>query len=178
MNLYLSGMIGSGKTTIGRGLCSRLGLEFRDLDQEMDRRLGYSFHRLVAEEGWLAFRELEYRICKDFSRDRGCIVCLGGGTIRYEWNRDIFRGTGIMMLLEADEQTLVERVSRADRPRVNQDTDLAGDVRKMWEMYADRYRSAADIIYRTDRKTIDQEIDELTDLIRNDERFSGMKEWM
>lgn len=178
MNLYLSGMIGSGKTTIGRALSSRLNLGFRDLDQEMDQHLGYSFHKLVAEEGWLAFRELEYSICKNFARDRGVIVCLGGGTIRYEWNRDLFRDTGLVVHLEANEDTIIERVQQADRPRVNPGTDLKEDVYRMWAMYADRYRSAADIIYRTDEKSLDEEIDELIDLIRRDERFAPLREWM
>jgi shikimate kinase len=56
-------MIGSGKTAIGERLAVRLGRAFYDLDREMDQELGYSFHRLVQEQGWLAFRELEYDIC-------------------------------------------------------------------------------------------------------------------
>ena len=51
MNLYLCGMIGSGKTTIGTALAKQLGIRFLDLDQEIDARLRYSFHRLVAEQG-------------------------------------------------------------------------------------------------------------------------------
>lgn len=49
MNVYLCGMIGSGKTTIGTALAKQLGIRFLDLDQEINARLGYSFHRLVAE---------------------------------------------------------------------------------------------------------------------------------
>ena len=56
-------MIGSGKTTIGEGLAKTLQLDFYDLDQEMDRILGHSFHKLVEDKGWVAFRELEYSIC-------------------------------------------------------------------------------------------------------------------
>lgn len=88
MNLYFCGMIGSGKTTLGNRLADLVGLPFRDLDHEMDGRLGYSFHRLVREQGWLAFRELEYAICRDFSRTDHSIICLGGGTVR------VFRAEG------------------------------------------------------------------------------------
>ncbi|MFW6288863.1 MAG: shikimate kinase [Spirochaetota bacterium] len=174
MNLYLAGMIGSGKSTIGALLGDRLGLSLLDLDREMDAKLGYSFHRLVAEQGWLAFRELEYSICKDFAAQRGAIVCLGGGTVRYEWNRDAIRGTGPVILLEAREETLVERVSAADRPRVTPGTDLAADIRAMWRTYADRYRGAADYIYRTDEKPLGEEIDELERIIRREPLFSGL----
>ena len=85
MNVYFCGMIGTGKTTIGLQLAEKLKLGFADLDREMDKRLGYSFHRLVAEEGWLAFRELEYAICRDFSLQTDSVICLGGGTVRYDY---------------------------------------------------------------------------------------------
>lgn len=78
MNIYFCGMIGSGKTTIGKRLAQSLALDFYDLDQEMDRILGYSFHRLVEDEGWVAFRELEYSICKRFAAIDNAIICLGG----------------------------------------------------------------------------------------------------
>ncbi|MEX2443785.1 MAG: shikimate kinase [Alkalispirochaeta sp.] len=167
MNLYLSGMIGSGKTTVGRELSARTKLHFVDLDQEMDGRLGYSFHQLVHERGWVPFRELEYSICKYFADLTDTIVCLGGGTIRYEWNRDAIAGTGPVVLLEAREETLIERVSIAERPRVHSDTDLAGDIRRMWREYGDRYRSSADHIISTDGRTLDEEIADLIAVIRN-----------
>ena len=67
MNVYLSGLIGSGKTTLGRRLAARLGRPFLDLDRELDGDLGRSFHELVREQGWLAFREREYEIVKRFA---------------------------------------------------------------------------------------------------------------
>jgi shikimate kinase len=73
-------MIGSGKTAIGERLAARLGRPFLDLDCEMDRELGRSFHYLVREQGWLAFRELEYALCKRFAAMRG-IVCGRGGSV-------------------------------------------------------------------------------------------------
>ena len=55
MNVYLSGLIGAGKTTLGERLAARLGRPFFDLDREMNVALGRSFHDLVREQGWLAF---------------------------------------------------------------------------------------------------------------------------
>nr|MBP7495036.1 hypothetical protein [Spirochaetales bacterium] len=74
MNIYFCGMIGSGKTSLGINLAKKLGLKFYDLDQEMDSVLGYSFHQLVEEQGWVAFRELEYSLCKSFSRTSNAII--------------------------------------------------------------------------------------------------------
>src|SRR5512136_565569 len=131
-NIYLCGMIGCGKTAIGERLAAKLGRLFYDLDREMDRELGYSFHRLVQDQGWLAFRELEYDICKRFAGIPRIVVALGGGTPRYAWNRDILRGTGVTILLDADQKTLADRVRQADRPRVNPGVSLEEDLERIW----------------------------------------------
>lgn len=165
-NIYFCGMIGSGKTTVGIRLASELGLAFFDLDREMDRILGYSFHRLVAEQGWVAFRELEYGICKRFAGMQGALVCLGGGTVRYEWNMDVLRGTGSFVLLTATLPELARRVRAADRPRVNPGVSLEEDLQKIWSQSVDKYRAAADLTVDTDGKDIEETVAELRPLLR------------
>jgi shikimate kinase len=166
-NIYLCGMIGSGKTTIGMRLARELRLAFYDLDQEMDRSLGHSFHELVQEKGWLAFRELEYSICKRFSRLERAVVSLGGGTVRYEWNRDVLGGTGLTILLTASLPELARRVHAADRPRVNPGTSLEEDLLRIWEASGRTYYAAADVVYDTDQKGIEQAVAELKTIIRD-----------
>ncbi len=166
MNVYFCGMIGSGKTTVGIRLARRLELDFLDLDREMDRILGYSFHRLVSEKGWLAFRELEYSICKSFAARDRTVICLGGGTVRYEWNRDILRGTGFTILLTASLEELARRVRLADRPRVNRGTSLEEDLGIMWETARDKYYMAADAVFDTEEMNIDDTLDELERVVR------------
>ena len=166
MNVYLSGMIGCGKTALGERLAARLGRPFYDLDREMDRELGYSFHRLVQEQGWLKFREIEYDICARFAGMQSVVAALGGGTPRYAWNRDILRGTGVTILLEADLSTLANRVRAADRPRVNPDVSLEEDLQRIWTTAGQLYRKAADVIYRTDAgKDVDTEVTELLHIL-------------
>jgi shikimate kinase len=165
-NIYLCGMIGSGKTTIGRRLAEALEWPFCDLDREMDRILGYSFHRLVQEKGWVAFRELEYSICKRFARRQRSLICLGGGTVRYEWNLDVLRGTGFFVLLTAPLDELVRRVRGEQRPRVNIGATLEEDLRTIWEQSEEKYRRAADVIVDTGGKTIAAVVAELQSVIR------------
>jgi shikimate kinase len=166
-NIYFCGMIGSGKTTIGSRLAHELELPFYDLDQEMDRILGYSFHRLVQQQGWVAFRELEYAICKRFAQREKSLICLGGGTVRYEWNMDVLQGTGLIILLTASLEELARRVRMADRPRVNIGTTLEEDLQKIWSESEDKYRRAADIVCPTDGKSIDETVTELGKVIRD-----------
>ena len=165
MNIYFCGMIGSGKTTIGKQLAQTLELDFYDLDQEMDLILGHSFHQLVEEEGWVAFRELEYSVCKRFARLENSIICLGGGTVRYEWNLDAIRGSGLVILLTASLEELIRRVKLADRPRVNVGTTVEEDIRMIWQKSKDKYYGAADLVYATDQKSIEEEVRELKQVV-------------
>lgn len=165
MNVYLSGLIGSGKSTLGARLAARLGRPFHDLDREMDAALGRSFHDLVREQGWLAFREREYRIVKRFAGLAGVVCALGGGTVRYEWNRDALRGTGVIVFLEAELATLAARVRAADRPRVNPGVSLEDDLASIWASAEPHYR-AADLTYRTDAgRSVDEEVEDLARLL-------------
>jgi shikimate kinase len=166
MNIYFCGMIGSGKTAVGELLAQRLGWSSFDLDREMDRELGSSFHELVREQGWLAFRELEYKICKRFSQMDKTVIALGGGTVRYQWNTDILRGTGIMILLESDLPILADRVRKVDRPRVNPGVSLEEDLERIWSNASHLYRQCADIIYHTDLgKSVPQEVQEILEIL-------------
>ena len=168
MNTYLSGMIGSGKTTIGLKLAEELNRSFYDLDREMDNILGYSFHKLVQEKGWVAFRELEYSICKKFTSYENSIIGLGGGTVRYDWNIDALRGSGNIILLETPIGELIRRVTLSDRPRVNPETTLAEDISIIWKSYKDLYHNSADIVYTTAGKSLEKEVAELKEIINND----------
>ena len=167
MNIYLSGMIGAGKTTVGKSLALRLGWAFDDLDRAMKTLEGKTFREVVSEEGWLKFREYEYEICKGFSKLDRTIVALGGGTVRYEWNRDVLSGTGINILLVADLDVLADRVRENDRPRVNTGSTLEQDICRIWDTHQEKYFRFADIVYQTDAgKTVDEEVEELAALLR------------
>jgi shikimate kinase len=173
MNIYLTGLIGSGKTTLGRGIARRLELPFDDLDQAIGRLAGKPFRKVVEEDGWLAYRSFEYRVCKMYANSTREVFGLGGGTPRYEWNRDILRGTGITILLVADLHVLAERVRDHDRPRVHQGTTLAEDLARMWGEHKESYLGFADIVYSTDQgKSIESEIQELMDILRQEHNIA------
>jgi shikimate kinase len=96
---------------------------------------------------------------------KNAIICLGGGTVRYEWNMDVLKGTGLIILLTASTEELIRRVKPADRPRVNVGTILEEDIRMMWQTSKDKYYNAADIVYQTDQKEIEEEIRELKQMV-------------
>ncbi len=167
MNVYLAGVIGAGKTTVGRLLAERLGWSFQDLDPAMELDAGKSFHQVVADEGWLGFRVREYRICKGFASMDRAVVALGGGTVRYEWNRDVLKGTGVNVLLTAELDVIADRVRVHDRPRVHPGTTLEEDLALIWGQNKELYLSWADLVYRTDQgKTASEEADDLIRILQ------------
>lgn len=174
MNLYLCGMIGSGKTAVGLAISKRLQWPFFDLDRIMEEEAGKRIHDIVAEETWLGFREREYAICKRFSKMKHSVIALGGGTVRYEWNRDVLKGSGPVVLLAARLKALAERVRKNDRPRVNPGATLEQDLSVLWKNFKHLYYLAADFTYRTDQgKPVLQEADEIIRILR--QRVPGFK---
>ncbi len=153
-NLYLCGMRGTGKTALGRMLASELEVPFLDLDLEIDRLLGYPHARLIAEQGWLAFRELEYDTCKRLARREKSLIALGGGTVRYAWNRDLLRGTGFFVLLTAPVEELARRLQSERRPALTRAASLEEELRAVWERSQEIYRRAADFVYDTAGKSL------------------------
>lgn len=168
-NIYFSGVIGVGKTSIGKVMADRLNRHFDDLDKAIERNCGMSIGELVAKEGWLEYRSMEYAICKEFAQMDGAVIALAGGTPRYEWNRDALKGSGVNILLMADLSLLPNRVGIYDRPRVNPVGSLADDLAQIWREYKDVYEGFSDFIYRTDLgKSVDEEVDELLVILKRD----------
>lgn len=166
-NIYLCGLIGSGKTTVGEKLAARMGWPFIDQDAVLTAEAGCDLHEMVARDGWLGFRQREYDLIKRFADMKRTVIGLGGGTVRYAWNVDRLSGTGPVILLTADLRVLAERVRAADRPRVNPGTSLEEDLRLMWSEHEARYLNAASLVYATDRGlTPDEEAGEILSMLR------------
>ncbi len=176
MNLYLCGIIGSGKTSIGLEISRRLRRPFFDVDQLMEKEAGMRIHDVVAQEGWVSYREREYAIVKRLSILDGAVVATAGGTVRYEWNMDLLRETGVFILLTAPLRTLVRRAKENDRPRVNTGTSLYQDLSQIWRKSKNRYYEAADFIYKTDRgKTVKQEAAEIIRMLKAGSRSEHLR---
>ena len=85
--------------------------------------------------------------------------------MRYEWNLDVIKGSGLVILITASLEELIRRVKLADRPRVNAGTTVEEDIRMIWQKSKDKYLGAADIVYATDQKSIEEEVLELEQLV-------------
>ena len=143
--IVLIGMMGAGKTCIGRKLAERLGLPFIDADQEIADAAGCSIPDIFARHGEAAFREGERRVIGRLLEEPVHILATGGGAFMSEQTRSKIRDKAISVWLRADIDLLLRRVARRNnRPLLQQ-----GDPRQVLEkLMAERYPvySEADII--------------------------------
>src|SRR5215211_2001536 len=93
-NLYLVGMMGAGKTTVGRLLARRLKLRFIDSDHEIERRCGVKVPTIFDIEGEAGFRSRESHVLADLTALEGVVLATGGGAVLAEDNRQRLAGGG------------------------------------------------------------------------------------
>ncbi len=119
MNIVLIGFSGSGKSTVGRLLAQRLGWEFVDTDGEVERVSGKRIHRIFAEEGETLFRRLESEAVRRALQGTSRVVAVGGGAVMDPANRLVMRDGNLVVLLEAEVDTLHRRLAQAtgEEPR-------------------------------------------------------------
>ena len=115
--IYLVGMMGSGKTTVGRALAALHGLRFVDVDSEIESRAGCSIAEIFATRGESAFRKLEVETVRDLaSVSTPRVISLGGGAVLLEETRTLLRRTGRCVWLQASPRELAARTSASGRP--------------------------------------------------------------
>lgn len=125
MIVYLVGMPGSGKSTVGPELAGRLGVPFVELDEEIQRAAGASVREIFERDGEARFRELEAAALVDAaSRDPSVVSC-GGGVVLEPANRVTLRATGEVVFLSVPLEVLRDRIRPAvDRPLIRAEGDL------------------------------------------------------
>ena len=142
-NVFLIGLMGSGKTTIGQMLAKRLGLPFVDSDHELERRTGVSVSTIFEIEGEAAFRAREAAMIDELTRRDGLVLGTGGGAVLYADSRRVLRSRGTTFYLHSSPETSFERVRRnRDRPLLMV-TDPLAILRQLYEYRHPLYRETA-----------------------------------
>ncbi|MHB2168357.1 3-dehydroquinate synthase [Alsobacter sp. R-9] len=164
-SLVLVGMMGAGKSSVGRRLAGRLGLPFFDADTEIERAAGMTIPEIFAARGEAEFRDGERRVIGRLLAGGPSVIATGGGAFMSQDTRDRIAGSGLSIWLKADFDVLMRRVrKRSNRPLLRT-ADPEATLRKLID---DRYPvyALADItVHSRDvpHETVVQEIiDELS----------------
>lgn len=153
-SLYLVGMMGAGKTTVGRMLARRLKLRFVDSDHEIEARCGVKIPVIFEIEGEAGFRARETQAIAELVRLDGIVLATGGGVVLAAENRQLLAERGTVVYLRATPEHLYERVRQdRNRPLLATGNPLA----RLRELYRERdplYRGIADLIVDTGRQSV------------------------
>jgi shikimate kinase len=148
-NLFLVGMMGAGKTTVGRLLARRLRRAFLDSDHEIESRCGVPVPVIFDIEGEPGFRAREAQVIAELTAREGVVLATGGGAVLDAENRRCLATRGTVVYLHAPPANLYERVRHdRNRPLLATPDPLA----KLESLYVERdplYREVADLVVDT-----------------------------
>ena len=153
-NIFLVGLMGAGKTSVGKLLARRLGKAFYDCDQEIERATGVKIPLIFEIEGEAGFRAREARMLAELVAHGDIVLATGGGAVLSAENRKLLTEHGAVVYLRAVAADLWQR-TRHDRNRPLLQTDQP--LTKLEQLFAERdplYRSVADIIVDTGSQSL------------------------
>jgi shikimate kinase len=152
--LLLAGMMGAGKSSVGKLLAARLGRPFIDTDDRIAARAGRSLPEIFAGEGEAGFRARERAVLAELP-ESGAVIALGGGAPVADENRRLLRGKGVLVWLDARPETLAQRVGEAAGRPLLAGLDGPGRTERLRHLREERASAyaGADLRVETDGRT-------------------------
>lgn len=146
--IFLVGMPGSGKSTLGKQLAEKLGRNFFDLDAEIERMAGWVIPDIFEQVGEDYFRELENSVLMMLIKlNEPAVIATGGGAPCFYDNMDQMNAAGATIFLDTSMDTILERVrqEKASRPLVNQmqEDTMEEDMKSLYEKRLPHYKKAS-----------------------------------
>ena len=165
-HVVLIGFMGTGKTSCGRMLATRLGCGLIDLDKYIETKEGRSVPEIFAAEGEPYFREKEREAVREVVERKNAVIATGGGTIKDEENFALLKERGVIVCLTADVDTILARTSRrGERPMLDGQEDRRKAVEELLESRRGMYERA-DFSVDTSRKSPMEVTEEIVDFLR------------
>jgi shikimate kinase len=162
MNVVLIGYRGTGKSTVGKMVASRLNRELLSTDVEVVKLAGQSIPQIVEQHGWEHFRDLETKICQDLAGKDGLVVDTGGGAILRPQNVAVLNRTGKLFWLTASVATIAKRIgSDTQRPSLTGSKSFIDEIQDVLRERTPKYQAAADYVIETEGKSVLQVADEI-----------------
>ena len=153
-NIYLIGMMGSGKTTIGQQLSKELKKEFIDIDKDIESINDMSISDIFNDFGEHKFREMERAYFIEKSKEKDKIFSTGGGIILKKDNRKVLINNGITFLLEADCNTLLNRIKDVQNRPVLSGENNSKSIHDIWDERKEHYYSSCNHVINVEKLSI------------------------
>lgn len=163
-NIALIGLMGSGKTTIGRELAKALEMNFIDIDFIITTRENRSISDIFNQKGEVYFRKLEREIIDEESKENNIVIATGGGAIIDNSNIKNLKKTSYVIYLNSSLDCIYERVKNGrNRPLLNEVGDLHGKIKELYEQRNWLYQISCDFIVNI---TLDSSIPDTVDILK------------
>lgn len=153
-NVILIGMMGSGKTTVGRLLAKQLGKTFIDTDEEIQRRTGVTIPHIFDVEGEAGFRQRESSVLEDLAERNDLVLATGGGAILSSHNRSVLNASGTVVYLKSNVHDLWQRTRHDTNRPLLQTADPRGKLQELFEQRDPLYAEIADIVMHTGKQSV------------------------
>lgn len=141
-NIVLVGIMGAGKSTVGRRLAARLALPFTDTDDEIEKAAGQSIEEIFRNYGESAFRDGERKVIARLMKEGPMVLATGGGAFMNDETRDLILKEAVSVWLDASFETVMERVKRRDHRPILKQPDPEGVMRRLLEVRNPVYAKA------------------------------------
>ena len=153
-NLFLIGYMGTGKSSVAKFLSEKYGWDVLEMDEMIVRQEGMSITDIFETHGEKHFRDIESNLIKEICLQENKVVSCGGGVVLRSQNVDVMKKNGIIVLLSASPETILERVRDDTNRPLLQGNKTVESLREMMEKRREKYENAADIMVQTDGKEI------------------------
>lgn len=160
--VFLVGMMGAGKTTIGRSLAKELGRGFVDLDLALEARCGVPVTVIFDIEGEAGFRKRETQLLEEFSRQPGIVLATGGGAVLAPENRHYLKERGTVVYLRAEADELYRRLARDKQRPLLQTADPRARLAELLALRTPLYEEVAHLAFDTGTLPVPQAVARLT----------------
>ncbi len=162
-NVFLVGLMGAGKTTIGRILARKLGKRFIDSDHEIEARTGASIPWIFEIEGEESFRRREAEVIRDLCAEEGVVLATGGGAVLNAETRASLKARGTVIYLRANVNSIMVRVSHDKNRPLLQTADPRRRIEELMAQREPLYREIAELVIDTGRPNVQSMVQTILD---------------